>query len=411
MTATTTTTSEQRDDQTPAKLACPACGEKGRKVKRVTLESLLRPERHDDIGENQYYVCATPRCDTVYFGASNGQTFRKSDLTVRFGLKETDAPRHVCYCFDHTVEEIHDEIRRTGESTVVESIKADMKGPGCRCEYTNPLGGCCLKTVQVAVADALRSLGSEEQATAAGAVDYGDCCTGNGHARKDEEATADCCATQSDASESIGVGSRRDRAGTLAAGGSVVAAILSSACCWLPLVLIAFGASAAGVAGFFAAYSMYFIIGAVGLLSFGFYMVYFRKEQCEPGSTCATPNRKLVRFNKVMLWTATALVGAFVMFPHYVGLVVGSPSNASATVDVASLASAKYHIEGMTCEGCADILHSALTNLPEVKAAEVDFATKSAVVHYEPGKPVPPERVIEVVKAAGYSATPAGEMP
>ncbi len=411
MTKTTTTTSKQHGDQTPAKLACPTCGQKGQKVTRVTLESLLRPERRCDIGdidENQYYVCATLRCDTVYFGARGGQTFRKPDLTVRFGLKETDAPRHVCYCFDHTIEEIHDEIQRTGESTVVESIKVDMKGPGCRCEYTNPLGACCLKTVQVAVADALRSLGNEEEAASAGAVDHSDCCAGNGHARKDEEVTADCCATQSDASESIGVGSARDRAGTLAASGSVVAAILSSACCWLPLVLIAFGASAAGVAGFFEAYRTYFIVGAVGLLGFGLYMVYFRREQCEPGSACAAPNRKLVRFNKVMLWTATALVGAFVMFPNYAGLVLGSPSQASATVDAAGLASAKYHIEGMTCEGCSGILHSALTELPGVKAAEVDFATKSAVVHYEPGKPVAPKRVIEVVKAAGYSATLVG---
>ncbi len=408
---TTTTTSAQHSDQTPAKLACPSCGEMSRKVKHVTLESLLRPERRSDIGEDQNYVCATPRCDMVYFSASNGQTFSKLDLTVRFGLKETDAPRSVCYCFDHTVEEIQDEIQRTGESTVVERIKVDMKGPGCRCEYTNPLGGCCLKTVQVAVADALRSLGNEEQAIAAGAVDHGDCCAVNGHAHREEEVTADCCATQCDASGDVGVGSGRDRAGTLAAGGSVVAAILSSACCWLPLVLIAFGASAAGVAGFFEAYRSYFIVGAVGLLGFGFYMVYFRMERCEPDSACATPNRNLVRFNKVILWTATALVGAFVMFPNYVGLVVGSPSNASATVDVASLASAKYRIEGMTCEGCSGILQRALTELPELKAAEVDFATKSAVVHYEPGKPVPPDRVIEVVKAAGYSATPADGMP
>jgi len=156
-----TTTPEPHDDDIAAKALCPACGEKGRKVRRVTLESLLRSERRSGIGEDQYYVCATPRCDTVYYGANNSQTFRKSDLTVRFGLKETDAPRHVCYCFDHTVEEICDEIRRTGESTVVERIKADMKGPGCRCEYTNPLGGCCLKTVQTAVTNAFYSMGRD----------------------------------------------------------------------------------------------------------------------------------------------------------------------------------------------------------------------------------------------------------
>ncbi len=423
---TTTTTSEQKGARIAAKEACPNCGERGRKVQRVTLESLLRPDRRADIGEDQYYVCATPRCDTVYFGASNGPTFRKPDLTVRFGLKETDAPRRVCYCFDHTVEEIHDEISRTGESTVVESIKADMKGPGCRCEYTNPLGGCCLKTVQTAVANAFRSIGHDEQATSAGPVDHGDCCASNGHAARKEEVGADCCATQNEIDgqmaassndccqtpdDASAAGSRGDRAAALAAGGSVMAAILSSACCWLPLVLIAFGASATGVAGFFEAYRPYFIVGAVALLGFGFYMIYFRKEQCEPGSTCATPNRKLQVFNRVMLWTATTLVGAFLFFPNYVGVVLGSSSQISGVVDDASLTSAKYHIEGMTCEGCANILHGALSVLPGVKAAEVDFATKSAVVRYQPDKPVPSEQVIEVVKAAGYEATVAGKVP
>ena len=177
-----------------------------------------------------------------------------------------------------------------------------------------------------------------------------------------------------------------------------MAAILSSACCWLPLVLIAFGASAVGVAGFFEAYRLYFIIGAGGLLTFGFYMVYFRKEKCEPGSSCATPNRKLRIFSQAILWTATVLVGTFVFFPNYVGFMLGSPTQAATTVDTAGLASAKFHIEGMTCEGCANILHVALTKLPDVKAAE-------------PDKPVPPERVFEAVTAAGYSATPASEVP
>lgn len=422
---TTTTTSEQKGARIAAKEACPNCGERGRKVRRVTLESLLHPDRRADIGEDQYYVCATPRCDTVYFGASNGQTFRKPDLTVRFGLKETDAPRHVCYCFDHTVEEIHDEIHRTGESTVVESIKADMKGPGCRCEYTNPLGACCLKSVQAAVADAIRSTGNEAQSDMSGVADHGDCCASDERTAEktvtadscvtqcesgDRTAatSSDCCRTQNDGSDG---NSGRDRAGALAAGGSVVAAILSSACCWLPLVLIAFGASAVGVAGFFEAYRLYFIMSAVGLLAFGFYMIYFRKENCEPGSSCATPNRKLRIFSQAILWTATVLVGTFVFFPNYVGFMLGSPTQAATTVDTAGLASAKFHIEGMTCEGCANILHGALTKLPDVKAAEVDFSTKTAVIRYEPDKPVPPERVFEAVTAAGYSATPASEVP
>ena len=53
-------------------------------------------------------------------------------------------------------------------------------------------------------------------------------------------------------------------------GGSVVAAVLSSACCWLPLLLLAFGASAAGVSAFFERWRPAFLVVAIGLLGAGF---------------------------------------------------------------------------------------------------------------------------------------------
>ena len=68
--------------------------------------------------------------------------------------------------------------------------------------------------------------------------------------------------------------------------GAVVAAVLSSVCCWLPLALIAFGVSAGGVSGFFEIYRPH-LLGATGLLlAAGFYLVYFRKEQCAPDIAC-----------------------------------------------------------------------------------------------------------------------------
>jgi len=378
----------------------------------------LRLECRSRVIDEQYYVCTSPDCETVYYDEAGGSLFDKSDLTVRFGLKETDSPRPVCYCFDHTVEEIHDEIRRTERSTVMEDIKAKMKDPGCRCEYTNPLGGCCLKTVQAAVADGFRNVGGEEAAVAVGAVNHADCCAGDKPISK-ENAMSDCCSShQKDMNKStasapgccqteVAVSQTSpggDRAGALAAGGSVLAAILSSACCWLPLVLIAFGASAAGVAGFFAEYRPFFIAGAIGLLSLGFYMVYFRKEKCQPGSACATPHRKLRRVNQVMLWTSAVLVGGFVFFPNYVGAVFGAAPPANADVANAGLATAVYHIDGMTCQGCADILGGKLAKLPNVKGVKVDFDKKTALLRFDPAKPVTPKQVIASVKAAGYSA-------
>ena len=52
--------------------------------------------------------------------------------------------------------------------------------------------------------------------------------------------------------------------------------------------------------------------------------------------------------------------------------------------------------------------------LVDAKIAEraaFDYVTKTAVVHYKPERSVPADSVIEAVKAAGYSATPAMEKP
>ncbi len=381
---------------------CPSCNRPGRKVKRVTLESLLRADRLADIGDEPYHVCLTPECETVYFGTGNAGTFVKSDLSVRFGLKETEPARPLCFCFAHSIEAIHDEIRRTGESTVLDSIKADMKGPGCRCEYTNPMGGCCLKSVQEVVDQGFKLAGREETTVEHGVGDQKDCCaSGAAQTGFADEVRDDCCATQP---ATLGTGVTRRRAGVIAASGSVLAAILSSACCWLPLVLIAFGVSAAGVAGFFEAYRPYFITGAMAMLGIGFYTVYFRRETCAPNSACAAPNRRMRAFSRIMLWTATGLVGAFVFFPNYVGHLFAAPISESALAPDVRLTTARFHIEGMTCDGCASGLRAALAKLPDVEFVEVDYPTKTAVVRYAAENPLVADQIVEAVKANGYSA-------
>lgn len=382
---------------------CPQCGNNGSKVRRVTLESLLRPKCREDIGDDPYHVCSTPECGTVYFGADGATAFDKTDLSVRFGLKETAPPRPVCYCFDHSIEEIHEEILQTGLSTVLDSIKTAMKGPGCRCEYTNPMGGCCLRSVQEVVEQGFRLAGREDGSARRGLGDREDCCvSGAAHKKLTDRAREDSCRTLSGA-HGVEVPSRR--AGVVAAGGSVLAAILSSACCWLPLVLIAFGVSAAGVAGFFEAYRLYFITGALVFLSFGFYTVYFRRATCAPDFDCAAPNRRLRAVNRIMLWTATGLVGAFVFFPNYVGYLFAAPTSQSALAPDVPLATAKFRIEGMTCDGCATGLRAALAKLPDVASVEVDYPTKTAVVRYAAGSPRAADQVVEAMIAAGYATT------
>lgn len=115
----------------PNQTICSQCGEKGSAVEPVTLRSLLTDTAQARISEAPYRYCGSERCDVVYFAQDGDSVFRKDELTVRVGVKELSPPRHVCYCFDHTIEEIEDQVQRTGTSTVLDDIKTRMKG-GCR---------------------------------------------------------------------------------------------------------------------------------------------------------------------------------------------------------------------------------------------------------------------------------------
>lgn len=96
----------------------------------------------------------------------------------------------------------------------------------------------------------------------------------------------------------------------LAAGG-VLGAVLASACCIGPLVLLTLGISGAWIANLTALepYKPFFAVIALGFIGAGFWHVYFRKPTvCEPGSYCARSSS--ARITKAALWAALVLVVA-----------------------------------------------------------------------------------------------------
>lgn len=154
-------------------VTCPVSGTKSKAVKSETLRSLVRTEQQARIGEGPYYYCDAQGCDVVYFAGDGSHVFALADLTVRVGVKEREAPRPICYCFGHTVEEVLEEIRRTGRSTVADDIRTRLKSEGCDCEHTNPQGSCCLGVVTSFMKEGMKRFGGGVAATV-GAQE--DCC-------------------------------------------------------------------------------------------------------------------------------------------------------------------------------------------------------------------------------------------
>ncbi len=131
----------------PAVMACPVNGARCKRVDMLTVKSLVR-QLPIGMPDTQYYFCDASDCEVVYFALdAEAPRFRREDLVVRVGAKETADPVPVCYCFGFSRQDIWDEVWRTGKSTVAERIAAEVKAGRCACEVKNPSGKCCLGDV------------------------------------------------------------------------------------------------------------------------------------------------------------------------------------------------------------------------------------------------------------------------
>jgi len=399
---------------------CPACSTKGRKVAPLTVRALVKPERASKVRDEQYRFCESPACEVVYFSELHPeQRFYRTDIRVRVGQKETTPPIQVCYCFDWTAEDIERELRLTGDTTIPERIKRMVQQGYCQCETMNPQGSCCLGNVNKAV--------KEIRAKLAGQQDAGIPATPV-------------------------KGKRRERGALLATLGAACTALLGTACCWLPLLLIAFGFSAAGIGSFFEQYRPYFLAATFALLAVAWYFTYraaiwqtWARLRGKPAPTavveaccaseaasppvhsccgieaeseqedcCASSAKTAVgsarqrftmrQFNQVMLWTATVLIVLFALFPHGITRLLGGGSSASTVTVRPEAKQIVLQIKGMSCESCAAAVQQVLRKVPGVTEAQVDYERAEAVVYFAPCCAVQPQVLIDAVQEAGYTA-------
>lgn len=136
---------------------CPECGQPGKSVETKTLKHTVQSWHLERINQPGFSFCRTADCEVVYFHA-RGDCLRKADMRVRVGLKETEDPVPICYCFGFTEATAVEEIRATGKSTLLQRITAEVKAGNCACEIRNPQGSCCLGHVQAAVKKALKKV-------------------------------------------------------------------------------------------------------------------------------------------------------------------------------------------------------------------------------------------------------------
>lgn len=130
---------------------CPICGAKGTRVDNATVKSLLSVSLRQ-VREVVYRFCASANCDVVYFSDDGTQTFTRKQVRERVFQKEPDAADVlICYCFQHTPDDIRQEFARLGQTMILEDIKAGIQAGQCACDWRNPQGSCCLGNVRLLV--------------------------------------------------------------------------------------------------------------------------------------------------------------------------------------------------------------------------------------------------------------------
>ncbi|MCR4315202.1 MAG: mercuric transporter MerT family protein [Planctomycetes bacterium] len=376
---------------------CPCCETTGKVVSALTVESLVAASRYEEYESREgFRFCPEPSCEVVYFkqgSRDEALVLTKWDLKVRVGVKERTSPRPVCYCFDHTIEEIQDEVARTGDSVILGDIREKCRQGLDRCEMANPKGSCCLGDVAKAIKDAKKEAGILSDDS----KEPGHDCCGSGtdvSSLKDGSADVSSAHNRKAAGETPAVPSW-----TMA--GSLLTAILASACCWLPLLSVALGFSAGGAGAVFERYRFPLLAISCIFLAAGFYFLYLRKGKCAEGSACAVPNRKTKTMSHVSFWAAAILIGAFALFPNYVGAFIGGDS-ADLPADVTEYASfVTLSIEGMTCEACASNISRLLANENGVVRVEIDYDKSIARIWYV-GTDTP--ELIRAIESLGYGA-------
>ena len=356
-------------DPLPKSTACPSCRAKGARVGAVTVESLATARALAALASREgFRFCATPSCEVVWFQPGTGAVLTRRDVEPRVGLTETAAPRPICYCFDHTVEQIEDEVARTGDSTIPAQITAKCGAGLDRCAQTNPSGHCCLGDVRAAVRQARERRTPQDGVTPP--------------RRREPKGP-----------------------GAWAVGGSLLSALLASACCWLPLAALALGVSSAGIGALLETWRPWLLGTCALFLGASFHLLFLRRPRCAPGASCKAPRPRPRRRDVSMFALSCALVGALAFFPKYVGALLGGTA---ATSQPASgrLATIELTVEGMTCEACAAVLRRALEDVAGVQGAEVDYASGGANVHTSDADLLAsPAALMKAVEQAGYHAT------
>lgn len=193
-------------------------------------------------------------------------------------------------------------------------------------------------------------------------------------------------------------------------GGSVLASISASLCCIGPLIAVGLGAGGFAASTVFAKWRWVFLLGTFALLGVAWYLTYRKpKQACAEGTACAA--KPVARWNRRVLWTATAFAVVAAAFPQIGNFATKAFSSTPPPVASGSqFATLNARIPTMECSLCANVIAAKVEKQSGVQSAQVSFDSKEAVVLYD-AKKISREQILAAIDETGYKAEPIEASP
>ena len=179
----------------------------------------------------------------------------------------------------------------------------------------------------------------------------------------------------------------------------ILSALLASACCIGPLLLVAIGVGSGAV--WVGRYHWFFLIGGIAVLTWAWAKYLREKTVCDCEHRAMDGRRSGI----LTLLIATIVVFGFagLNVSRYV-LASAPPSAQTQTQAANGLSRVVIPVEGMSCATCEIPVRHALRRIDGVKSTHVSAATKSATVDYEAAK-TNPEQLVAAINSTGYRAS------
>lgn len=180
-------------------------------------------------------------------------------------------------------------------------------------------------------------------------------------------------------------------------------AILSSACCITPaIVMLAGTGSFASALSWLNPVRPYFIGLTVVLLGFAWYRQL--RSPRTPECTCNTSTKPKFMVSKLFLGMVTVFATLMMTFPYYAHLFYSKPEKDFTIVQVDDMQLTEFAVSGMSCEGCEAYITQQVSKLPGIVSITASYRLGQALVKYDKTK-VTADDIAKVITDAGYQVT------